>query len=279
MTKKPRWSVKGLHSEMVQVEKRLSARRAEAAAVAAKPVSPDDARQLAELSVSLMDLGLLDSVQGALRVLDSDQDGWLDLDQGFLWKYYEQRTLKRLFDQDRRPSRRPRSNPRDLALVTMHGLAVGRSQVAWCRSELRNSLDGGAFDKIRSYPLGPYALWLVETADSQATAKYEGNPASVYGQVVSAWSDDDRLRDAMSAMCDFHVNRTVDTDDSELWMEFETHPYPIFPVEYLALVRVRESLGLTIPKCDHPLLGTPLAQLPSTIATSRNREFEHLEAL
>jgi hypothetical protein len=187
--------------------------------------------------------------------------GWSQLEKGFIWKLYELKVLKRIYDRDTRSVRRARSNPRDLAVVTLHGLSQRRAEVEWCSRELRASLSGGAFGATRTFGLAVYALWLSEKTQ-ETTPRWEGDDENVYRDVIGSWLDDAHLRMQIVRMCDYHVRRTIDSENSEVWMEFEFHPYPLFPIEYLALIRALGDVGRSIDPVDHELLSTPLANPP-----------------
>lgn len=271
------WSLHRLRSELTQVLRAEQAERERAGGVLGRVSSfPNDVSEAAELAMSFMDLAKLDGAQGALRILDEDEGGWEQLERSGLWKVLELRVLALLWERDKRVARRPRSNARDLAIATLHLLAFGRREVAWCEGQLRASLDGGAFGVTRSYPLSAFSLALVETAETGGLVVNEGVGRSVYADILESWSSDVHLSDAIERMCSYHMRRTIDRSDAELWVEFEFPPYPVLPIEYLALAEVRSRCGLPTPKPRNPLLATSLAEPPTRVNVGANLGWDWL---
>lgn len=86
-----------------------------------------------------------------------------------------------------------------------------------------------------------------------------------WGPLVSLWRapDPDKLLPALLAACDAHVERIGLTEreaDSGNF-EFYTPLLAVHPTEILAVLRLRDLLGLTNPQIDHPLMQTPYAQI------------------
>lgn len=257
------WSLSRLRSELLQVLRSEATERERANKVVGGWGSlPTDAPNAAELAMALMDLAKLDGARGALRALDGDSGGWKQLEKSGLWKALELRVLTLLWERDTRAARRPRSNARDLAIATLHLLAFERREAVWCAGQLRASLDGGAFGVTRTYALSTFALWLAETAEERAAVAPESLEQSVYAGIFESWGSDAGLSDAIERMCAYHMRRTIDRSDAELWVEFEFPPYPVFPVEYLALSVARRRCDMPTPKPRNPLLATPLAEPP-----------------
>ena len=69
------------------------------------------------------------------------------------------------------------------------------------------------------------------------------------------------IRPAIKDACDFHLSRSKDHDD-ETTYEFSNPVYAVYPVEILFVLRIRTILGLANPTVEHPLMNTPIAQLP-----------------
>jgi len=63
-------------------------------------------------------------------------------------------------------------------------------------------------------------------------------------------------------VCDYHCQQCFDSPGEQA--DFVWFPYNVFPVEILAIQRVRKDLGLSVPLIVHPLLDSPLVQVPST---------------
>ncbi len=69
----------------------------------------------------------------------------------------------------------------------------------------------------------------------------------------------------MSEMADYHLSQSADADGDGDWKEFEDMAYWLFPVELLAVLRLREWLGIPVVKLTHPLFNaTSLGRLCPT---------------
>lgn len=86
-----------------------------------------------------------------------------------------------------------------------------------------------------------------------------------WGYLVSCWSDPDadRLLPILNSACDVHVERiglsARDTDSGQY--EFCSIFWAVHPAEILAVMRLRDMLGLANPQLEHPLMNTPYAQI------------------
>jgi hypothetical protein len=85
-----------------------------------------------------------------------------------------------------------------------------------------------------------------------------------YRAIFDAWAQEESLSSAITAACDYHVEQINVKDPDDIGV-FENNPHDIFPAEILALYRVREQLGLSTPKVDHPLLDSPFCDVPENI--------------
>lgn len=107
-----------------------------------------------------------------------------------------------------------------------------------------------------------------------------------WGQLVANWRtpDPDVLLPALLLACDTHVERIaltereLDSGNFEFGSEFEA----VHPTEILAVLRLRDLLGLPNPKeIDHPLMKTPYAAitcLPGAV-TERDELLEQFLAV
>ncbi len=65
---------------------------------------------------------------------------------------------------------------------------------------------------------------------------------------------------AIEAACHYHCARSF--EDPNGYPEFAWEPYNVFPVDILAIRRVRDDLGLGTPDVHHPLLDSLLNKVP-----------------
>jgi hypothetical protein len=81
----------------------------------------------------------------------------------------------------------------------------------------------------------------------------------VYRAIFDSWHEPVDFASALLDACDYHLDHATYSDADK---EFLTAPYDLFPVDIVAIARVREKQGLPMPELDHPLMKTPLAKPP-----------------
>jgi hypothetical protein len=86
-----------------------------------------------------------------------------------------------------------------------------------------------------------------------------------YAGILSNWDIPEALAEPLVTACDYHCENLRERNDN--LAEFDEPPFDLYPVEILAIYKVREGLGLETPKIDHPLMSTPLASLASRDVT------------
>ncbi|MFK1438039.1 hypothetical protein ACIU0H_30890 [Pseudomonas aeruginosa] len=109
--------------------------------------------------------------------------------------------------------------------------------------------------------------WLGKPLDLDAHA-LPRDPA--WGQLVAHWRepDPDKLLPALLMACNTHVERIAVTEreanDQSKDFEFGSVFLAVHPTEILAVLRLRDLLGLPNPTTiDHPLMQTPYAAITS----------------
>lgn len=97
-------------------------------------------------------------------------------------------------------------------------------------------------------------------ADPYAPGECLGEP--VLNELFAHWKDPDlsEMRDALQWLCNYYTHRTASKDGTEFGNDLL---HTRFPALVLALLRLRESLGLTNPVIDHPLMQPHYVYLPS----------------
>ncbi len=68
------------------------------------------------------------------------------------------------------------------------------------------------------------------------------------------------LNFVLEKACDFHIERSRYDTDKEFY-EFSEELYMIYPVEIMAILRIREQLGFIVPTINHKLMDNPLCDL------------------
>lgn len=112
--------------------------------------------------------------------------------------------------------------------------------------------------------------------------KHEIENLGIWHKLLEGWREpNERSFDAlMSEMADYHLAQSEIVDNIEKeWYEFEEPSFWLFPVELLAVLRLREWLGAANPRLTHPIFWvTPLATLNSPPACPKDETFDGAEA-
>jgi len=98
-----------------------------------------------------------------------------------------------------------------------------------------------------------------EVADPYASGECLGEP--VLNELFAHWRDPDLsgMQEALLWLCDYYTHRTARKDGTEFGNDLL---HTRFPALVLAWFRLRESLGLSNPIIDHPLMRPHYARLP-----------------
>lgn len=216
-----------------------------------------------DLSVGrvLTSLGLLAGwygTNGALKVLESDRSGWTLLQKATVLKAWRLQIYVDLFHSDHRKNKKGRVSARESALCLAQALVLGGNELAvWCGERLLNGQTNGS---IRSWSATPFPaftldlfrLWRGDSPDSSTAAPYSGIISAIVVKSISEFTS------SMLIACDYHLSRSMEGGDEET-PEFSDYPYPVFPVEILATLRVAHNLGWEVSPPPHPLLQSPLS--------------------
>ncbi|WP_092719952.1 hypothetical protein [Rhizobium multihospitium] len=104
----------------------------------------------------------------------------------------------------------------------------------------------------------------------------------VWDKLLAGWRDsNERSFDAlMSEMAEYHLAQSGIVENTEKdWYEFEELSYWLFPVELLAVLRLREWGGIANPPLTHPIFWvTPLANLYPSPAWPKDETVDRAEA-
>ncbi|MHC5225380.1 hypothetical protein [Ignatzschineria sp. LJL83] len=107
-------------------------------------------------------------------------------------------------------------------------------------------------------------LWHLSAPDLERFALLQ-DPA--WMKYANHWREEDveKFSEILNEVCDLHIERIgmtqreFDSGNYEFTSPFEA----VYPVEILAVLRLREQFGLQNPELTHPLLLTPYAQITS----------------
>ncbi len=236
-------------------------------------------------------VGVAPATEGAIRVLRGDESGWKLLHLGWRYRAFElcvwtqalERAIARVGGVFK-PGKTGvpqlgKENINRASLCLAQAIATGEDGFAhWCGDRLvRHLLDNDEIaDAMAWSPLWVafepfmfwlYAKWRGREFDLEAIRR-EINLAEVYQRIINAWDDEASLAEALVAACEYHVKHSRKDDDA-----FSNLPYEAFPVEVLALQRVRRELKLPVPYFEHPLIDdNPLAEIPDPFPKSSEDE-------
>ncbi len=131
-----------------------------------------------------------------------------------------------------------------------------------------HDLEIGTTLRYAAFGLSIISNWLGQPLDLDKHA-LPRDPA--WGPLVSQWREPDpnRFLPALLTACDVHVDRIAVTyrehETIAEQFEFATPLLAVHPTEILAVLRLRDLLGLPNPtQIDHPLMQTPYAQITCT---------------
>ncbi|MDH0094952.1 hypothetical protein N7373_26190, partial [Achromobacter mucicolens] len=133
-----------------------------------------------------------------------------------------------------------------------------------------HDLEIGTTLRYAGFGLSIISNWLGQPLDLD---KHALPRDPVWAPLVSQWRepDLDKFLPALLSACDVHVDRIAITyrEHETIAEEFEfyTPLLAVHPTEILAVLRLRDLLGLPNPtQIDHPLMKTPYAQITCTPA-------------
>jgi hypothetical protein len=231
--------------------------------------SLDTPQRLAGILGPLSNLAHVLGAEGAVRVLTGtarrkDAGGWPLLHSALLHRYWYARIAFWQFTclNKGRNACSSSLNDRETSYLLAEALALGEFDLAdWCcrRMQEHPAAFGLPANGLKSFLLRLNAL----RNGAPLKGKRPGS-LGVYRDVLAAWNDPDALADALARACDHHCRRARGAPSAE-GMEFYWFPHSVFAPEVLAVLRVRDVLGLTTPALEHPLLANPLARPPAAI--------------
>jgi hypothetical protein len=207
-------------------------------------------------------------IDGGMRVLRGDTEGWQEMSRALGCEMGEVAIFAYAYESGH--NRNPVVLGNSVALMLAHSMAVGDHQAAnWLAAHLEASIRTGVFGKwVSANAFEPFILQL-HAKRLGRVIDFGGPTPSLgpYEAVFSAWSaDDGSFALAIREACDHHLMSVNDT--SNWTAEFAASIYRVWPAEIIAVERVRQRLGLSTPRVEHPLLATPLATPPGDVVAA-----------
>jgi hypothetical protein len=226
-------------------------------------------RAVKVLPVDLGQLSAAYAVRGTLDLLDGKSAGWKSVDMSASFCYWEVKLHAKAFFWSAAKGR-----PQDVfpftathtcrtAHLLAYSIIFGLND--W-EAELQDNLVKMTAELEKRVPevwaeavYEPFVLMLHhKTFGSDLPRHVTDRKLGPYENILSRWDQPEKLGEAIASACDYHCQRM---SDSTLGHEFHVQPFDLYPVEILAIYKVRERLGLETPIVDHPLMSTPLASL------------------
>jgi hypothetical protein len=138
---------------------------------------------------------------------------------------------------------------------------LGRMLLRYARDQIFHK--GGA-RKVGALMLKLIAEWMSAKFDESDFEPFVDDLGG-YKPIADTWcsNNTDEFANAIYAACDYHMDRSKDSTNDEMY-EFEEDPYRVLPVEILAVLRLRESMGLISPDIEHPLMERSTGRLYPT---------------
>lgn len=202
------------------------------------------------IPIRLNGLAVFHGIRGTMRVADGETTGWDDISTSL--DYYGW-SLK--IDYDNRVR-----SPEAISLTNQ----ISRAACLICTSDYwypttRNILRTIATtshlvdqNSWGTRTFEPFVLACCAVQDGEQPAALSPELASPYDRVFENWYDDRKLGRALHEMCDEHCRNIDDAKNNAA--TFKYSPFDLLPCGIILLQRVRQSVGMSLPHVDHPLL-------------------------
>jgi len=121
-------------------------------------------------------------------------------------------------------------------------------------------------DPIEPFMVRLFARWrglegeLIENAHPDLQRQYTGHEAA-YDQVLEQWTTPE-FADSIVKACDYYCESTDNFG--------RISPYDVFPVEFVAIDRIRREQGQVVPEINHPVLQNPMMDVPRQMPKSEH---------
>ena len=278
---KVRWSLKtqlqGLDDQAADFLKKGNLTRCRKALE--KELTKPGREGLLDLDLPMVDIQREKGALGAIAVLKGDVDGWQHLQTGLAYDNWRSRITVSF--QESQDFQIEAVFYNATAVLLAHAIATREDNCAvWFGERMMNGFvhGTGIFSSGNATPFGMFmvklfALW--KGREGELRGKNFGD-LGPFQTVFTAWKRTEALSRALEEVCDFHCDHARYRADGN--MIFLWEPYRVLPVEILAVRRIRADLGLPTPEVQHPLMQTPLAEVPETIPPVKDALLEKIIA-
>lgn len=218
-------------------------------------------------SAALGSVGLAHRCSAISHLSQGDEAGWDVLPLAVAYEAWRDRLQVRIFERLRTES--TAISRLNAALTLTAAIAVGDKAFSENQAGfLLKALRMGALGKSESRLLE----WMLPLACGALQGLGQMDPAPVtlpgeYADILKFWDTPDLLvlADMVKAAADRHTAQARSSSNNTTF-DFDDLAYAIYPVEILALLRLRQWRGLSNPGIDHPLMDG----LPGRLAPPRD---------
>lgn len=213
-------------------------------------------------SAALGSIGFSLKCAAVSQLAQGQEAGWDALPLAVAYEAWRDRLQVRIFRRFRTESTAISRLNASLTLacaITVGDTEFSRNHAAFLAEALRS----GGIDKLETSLMDwllPLAGLGIPGADPVGVAP-SGLPEE-YADLLAFWDtrDSPTLVKVLAAAADRHTAQAKTSDDDTTF-DFDDLAYAIYPVEILAVLRLRQWRGLPNPVMDHPLLDGLLGQL------------------
>lgn len=218
------------------------------------------------LSLCLGYIATWEAVFGERQLFEGDMEGWTAIQRSYQYSCWSKRIRLAFLDAGRGQKNAYIS---EFALLLAHAIVL-RDDVfaAFLGTRLVEALVAGD-KRFLGWDVTPFEPFMVKVYSRWRGVSLESVPvktatSDIYERIMQTWSDSESLSQALVHACEYHITRSDDTNNPD-FPEFVKAPYSYFPVEILAIQRIRFEQGLLPCSVDHPIMHTPLASVPESI--------------
>ncbi|MFJ4259075.1 hypothetical protein ACIP01_19235 [Pseudomonas monteilii] len=216
---------------------------------------------LESVSDSLGIVATYHGIQGEVAICSGDTGGWEGVSRALLYRYWALRIKARSFSTkaflgglNRAPNLTNQFSSAGGLLAAF--ISADRQDLAGTVADiLAGMIDvEGAVDAeyLKRRRFEPFMLWLYAMYSVQTTARV-GSAFGVYQGVVDRWTDEQRFGGALREVCRYHLTN-IEDQGADWDPEFKHPPFDLLPLEVVAILKVRQKLGLFSPDIEHELI-------------------------
>lgn len=230
----------------------------------------DSLEGLDNVSDSLGMLAVFHGIQGELAICAGDISGWEEVSRAMTYRYWGLMLRAKAFSKTSflQGIRTVPNLTNQLSsagcllagfiVADRHDLAESVADVLVGMLTVDGTVDSGYLKERR---FEPFMLWLYSVySGGTAPVLIESMNLGIYQKVIDSWADEQKLVGVLEEVCQYHLANSEDKGGA--WdPEFKNPPFDLLPLEVVAILKVRQQIGLTSPAVTSPLLSVETAAL------------------